>query len=142
MRCALCTECLGLGYCQRRTARIVSDQELASHAFIYDVRLFAYGLGIPASAWRDTLFDWYRDYPGRVMNRQGREEWLNMEVFEEPFIEDWFERNFVTRPANENAVRMRADTQERLLVAATILRAVHPGPARFWGLRAANDNEA
>jgi hypothetical protein len=142
MRHPLCSMCFSAGYCRRRTSLIVSDQELANRAFVFDVRTFAFGLCIRADRWREYLCDGYRDYAGRVMNREGREELVDMEIFERPSIEEWFAHNFNGLPASENVIRLRAETRERLRAAASVLRALFPHEAQFWGLRgqAANDN--
>lgn len=137
-----CDSCLSLGYCQHLTASAVCTEETECRAFVFDVREFANSLRISSDFWREYLNNEYRDYPGRIMNERRREVFLNMEVFEEPYIEDWFEHNFNILPASEEAIRLRSDTRERMRVAATILRANNPHAAQFWGLRgkAANDN--
>ena len=143
MRFPFCDTCLSQGYCNRLSAAVANDNEAGCRAFVFDVRVFANSLRISSDHWREYLNNEYRDYPGRIVGQRGREVFLNMEVFEEAHIEDWFEHNFNTLPTSEDTIRLRPDTRERMRVAATILRARNPYAAQFWGLRgkAANDNQ-
>jgi hypothetical protein len=136
---SLCNQCIGLGYCRKLNAHLVSDAELANPEFIRDVRTAADELCITRDQWRDHLSNLYRDYRGRILDREGNEVFLDMEVFEKasPY---WF-RDFCITPRPGVRPRVRQAARERVRVMATILRAVFPDAAQFWGVCPANDNE-
>lgn len=137
----LCCACLALGYCARLSCRIVSDDELANPEFIRDVKMTAYDLRVSCDEWLEYLTRLYRDYRGRIVDQAGREILLDMEEFERPNIRYWF-RDFCGRPCPTHVTpRLRREARERVRILATLLRAVFPDKAQFWGVRPANDND-
>lgn len=138
---SLCVDCICIGYCIKRSVKLVSNQELANPDFLRDIRRFALSLDIPYTQWLEYLSDTYRDYPGWVVGPDNQEVMLDMEVFETPGIDYWF-RHFCCTPLAEGATPYIKDVAiERVRVLATILRASNPKAALMWGVRAANDNE-
>lgn len=136
----ICTDCICLGYCIKRTARLVSNKEIANSNFIRDVRKYAYSLSIPYPQWHEHVSDTYRDYAGWIAGPDGREVFLELDIFETDSIRFWF-RDFCCTPLPDNATPYVKDVAlERVRVLATILRASNPKTALMWGIRAANDN--
>ena len=135
----LCSCCVTLGYCRKLKSWIVTDEELNNPEFLRDVRITAGELGKTRDEWIEYLSNLYRDYPGRILDAQGEEVFLNMELLEEasPY---WF-RDTCKAPLLRVTPRLRIEARERFRVMATILRACFPDKAQFWGVRPANDNE-
>jgi hypothetical protein len=136
----LCLACLKLGCCRRKSVRLVSHRELASPSFISDVRTFAHSLRLSRDAWQNQLVDWYRDYPGRIVDMSGNEVDLDISVFEVSSIRDWFRDTCCRQPTINGGRYVRAEARQRFIVMATILRATFPTESLMWGMRAANDN--
>lgn len=135
-----CVQCYLVGYCRRLQARLVTDADLANPEFIRDLRHHAYGLGLTRDAWVSQLTDRYRDYQGTIIDADGADVLLDMEVFEHPGIRDWL-RDFACTPCPADVTpRVRREAWERVRVMATILRAVAPEQAGLWGVRPANDH--
>jgi hypothetical protein len=135
----LCLSCYTQGYCRRLFARIVSDAELKDRNFVCDVRAHASKMKILPDQWRSFLIDTYRDYPGTILDEEGKAMWLKMSVFDDPNIRYWF-RDTLCIPCRPGVIpRMREESVERMRVTATILRAIDPVGASLWGLRPAND---
>ena len=103
-----CASCY-LGSCrQERKSLFVSNEELANSEFIRDGRAACLRENIMPEAWIEHVNDLYRDFPGRIFDTEGHEIILNMEVFEVPFIREWF-RDFACTPCPANVVpRVRA----------------------------------
>ena len=130
----LCCHCLHLGYCRKRKSLIVTDRELENPEFLRDVRTTAASLDILPSEWLEQLYDWLRDYPGRIVNGAWQEMYIRTEELEAPFFREWM-RNFL-RPVPANVKpRLRMSARERVRVVASILRATFPKEAMKWGLR-------
>lgn len=135
----LCPRCLLLGYCRKLNTRLISDEELADPEFIRDVRAFTESLGKTRDEWKDYLADLYRDYRGRILDVQGEEIFLDMELLEQASTY-WF-RDTCQASLPHVRPRLRIEARERFRVLATILRASFPDAAQFWGVRPANDND-
>ena len=86
----LCPECFLAAYCRRLASRLVSDAELANPDFVRDVRAYAAGLKGGADRWAGSLIDAYCDYPGTIVDADGREAVLDLSVFDKPGIRYWF----------------------------------------------------
>jgi len=136
----LCAACLVKGYCKELRTPIVSDEELSKPEFLLDVRRTAFAFGFNPSEWRDQLYDWYCAYAGCIVDSEGREVFLDLEVLEVPLIRGWFRDWACTLPRDGAVPRVRIEARERIRVLATILRASFPELAYTWGLCAANDN--
>ena len=136
----LCVQCLGLNYCRQLASLIVSDAELRNPEFVRDVRTHASRMALTRDGWLPWLENAYRDYPGMIVDASGDPVPLDLSVFETASIRDWF-RDFAVRetPAHVRP-RLRVEARERVLVLATLLRAIDPKAASSWGIRAANDN--
>jgi hypothetical protein len=133
----LCAECYLSGYCRRTQSRVVTERELTV-SFIRDLRRHANALHIACGQWADFLSESYCTYPGRIVDDAGCEVTLNMDVFELPSIRYWF-RDFC-KPAPDDIVpRVKLAARQRIIVMASILRAIHPVPASLWGKNIAND---
>lgn len=161
----LCASCFMVGYCKRLHASVVTDDELQNIDFVNDLLDYAQKLRLKPSGWRSYLTEAYTDYQGRILDAHGEEEFLNMGLFEvddtilfatndvahaakqvtiaNHAIRDWFDYWLCNPPVPRKHVNFSAYTRERLRVVGTILRAVAPEEAQFWGLKgkAANDNE-
>lgn len=140
---SFCSACLTLGYCKKRLSRVVTDNEIKNAEFVRDVRSFAFRLGVHPTSWPDFIMDLYRSFPGRIVDSSNREVFLETdEMLDDPAIVGWFKDWACTAPSRTGALRVRKQAYERVRIVATILRAQHPGPAQFWGIRskAANDN--
>ena len=143
MATALCALCIGAGYCRKRNAKLVTDNELENPNFRYDVRMTAAALtnalGLTRDRWLDFISDLYRDYGGRILDAGGGEVFLDMEALEiSPY---WYRDNCMRAPGDEAGLRLREESRERWRIIATILRASFPERAFTWGMRPANDNE-
>lgn len=136
----LCWHCIGLGYCKKLSSRLVSDRELENPYFREDVRQFARSLEVPAAEWRDYLLELYCHYPGRIVDKDGAETFLNMEEFEVPHVREWCRDWINASPSTSGASRLRSESRERIRILASILRAVFAEEAFRWGMRAANEN--
>tara|TARA_R110002110_G_scaffold348079_1_gene558287 strand:+ start:2934 stop:3401 length:468 start_codon:yes stop_codon:yes gene_type:complete len=136
-----CIQCEGLGYCQQQTTTLIQDQDLANPAFLADIRKFANQLDIASSSWREFLADLYCQYLGCIVDASGQEVFLDMEVFEERYIREWFRDWACTPPKDGTHLRLRSESRERIRVLATILRAYFPAQAMMWGIVPANDND-
>ena len=159
----LCASCFMVGYCKRLNASVVTDDELQQVGFVNDLLAYAQNLRLKPSDWRPYLTKAYADYQGRILDANGEEEFLNMGLFEveddilfaandvahaakqvtiaNNAIRDWFDY-WLCNPTPRQHVNFSAYTRERLRVVGTILRAIAPEEAQFWGLagKAANDN--
>lgn len=133
----LCGECYLQGVCRRLTSRIVTDEELTP-AFLADVRGFMRSFDLTRDQWKPFLIDAYQNYPGRIVDRNGREAMLDTSVYDLPTIRDWF--RYMCEPIPDGITpRLRREARLRFIVTATILRAIHPVPALLWGKDVAND---
>lgn len=133
----LCAECYLQGVCRRTYASVVTESELTV-PFVRDLRRHAHALHIACGQWADFLAESYCNYPGRIVDEAGMEVMLNMDVFEWPGVRYWF-RDFC-KPAPDHIVpRVRSVSKQRIIVMASILRAIHPAPASLWGRTIAND---
>ena len=143
MNADLCTSCLALGYCRDLKVVQVTDTQLADPELIRDVRATAYGCGKSADGWLEYANNLYRDFRGRIVTRgcaSCEEVWLDMEELEAPCFRDWC-AEWCCQPCPANVQpHVRKEAWERVRVLATILKASFPEQARYWGLRAANDN--
>lgn len=132
----LCLNCLGLGRCVKRTTMIVSEGELSNPKFLIDVRASARRGNVSSHRWLEYLYDIYCGYDGAIIDSEQCEIFLNLEVFEVPYIREWF-RDWL---CNSGPVRLRQESKERVRVLATVLRASFPAEASVWGIVPANDN--
>ncbi len=133
-----CIECRILGYCHRKTVRVVTDQELSDPVFLKRVRGTAKALDYSPSEWAEKLSNFYRDFDGAIVNQNNEEIFLDMEVFETEHIREWF-RDWVNKPIPPDVrPRLRPESKERIRILATILRARFPFDSIRW--LAANDN--
>jgi len=114
--------------------------------------------GKPAK-WNKFIHKGYTGYEGRFIGSDGKEEFLNtddlFEVADEMMFDasiktlanarktlrDWLKDWVCTEPEPHNSVSFKGNTAERLRIIFTVLRATYPQETKFWGLRAANDNE-
>ena len=136
----LCVECLSKGFCEQIRTKIVSDDELSNPDFVRDVRNFSANLSIDPTSWLEALYDMYCQYPGWIVDRNGHEQFLDLEHFEVPYIREWF-RDWACSPLSQDVrPRVRGESRERIRVLGTILRTKYPEPAMMWGVRPANDN--
>lgn len=137
---SLCSPCSIFGFCETRRTKAVLEDEIACSQFLADLRNFCCSLQIPSDRWRETLFDFYRDYPGVIVDISDQEIDLDMETFEFDSAREWF-RDFACTPVPIHArVHVRREAVARVCVLATILKARFPTAAMLWGVRAANDN--
>ena len=127
--------------CLHMKTRIVTDNELANSGFLRDGRATCFRQNIRPSHWLDHTSDLYRDYRGIIVDAEGHEIILNLQVLEVPFIREWF-RDFCCTPCTPNVrPRVRGLARARARVVLTILRASFPNEAMLWGKRPANDND-
>jgi len=137
----LCPSCILLGYCRNRSAWLVTDKELDNPEFVRDVREAARAEAVSPDHWIDHITRLYRDYRGWITVIGGGRVFLDMDEFERPSIREWFRDFCVTPCPPEITPRVRDEARERVRILATILRALNPERAQFWGLRSDNDNE-
>ena len=135
---SLCAECYLQGYCRNLRSRAVADAELTP-AFIADVRHTMQALDLGQEEWEPFLTAAYRDYPGTIVDRDGKAVWLDTSVFDGENVRTWFRDLCRTLPANAKP-RLKHNVRKRFAVLATILRARHPVRAALWGVAIANDN--
>lgn len=134
-----CKHCPSVFDCPKAKVQLVSDRKLEDPEYLRDLRAFTANLNISPDHWLDYLTDTYRDYCGRIVSG-GRDIYLDMEVFEVPYLREWF-RDFTCTPVRDGVCpRPRADTRERVRVLATLLSTRFPFAASLWSVRAANDN--
>lgn len=134
----LCGECILQGYCRNLRSRAVTSKELTPE-FVRDLRRYAASLCITPDGWRDYLIAGYRDYAGRIVDQRGKEIALDTEVFTIKSIRYWF-RDFCRPCTNGMKPRIRRESRKRIIVMASILRALDPVAAMLWGKVIANDN--
>jgi hypothetical protein len=137
-----CTRCTAQQYCQRLSVPLFTDAELSARYFQTDFKAFlvAYTFRhhIRFSQWPDHLIGLYRDYRGWIRGADGDEHFLDLGVFEDEHIREWF-RDYI-QPVPEGVTpRLRGETKERVRALATIMRAHFPVEALMWGLRPDND---
>ena len=123
-------------------SKLVNDQELRNGKFLYDSKASCFARNKTPEDWIEHVHDLYRDYRGRIIDHEGHEIILNMNVFEVPFIREWF-RDFACTPCLPGVrPRIRTVARPRVRVLLTIIRARFPEEAEHWGSReAANDNQ-
>jgi len=153
-----------MGYCLNTTAQIVTNEELNNRNFITDMLTYAQSLNLSPSTCRDYLIDAYAAFEGRIINRNGEEVFIDLELFEvdddvlfEPLsvggaakqvsvannsIRQWFDYWLCGAIIPNERTELSPMTRERFRVIATILKADNPQEAQFWGIKnkAANDN--
>lgn len=156
--------CLIAGHCSGPHASVVTDAELQNIHFVHDLLSYAQNLKLKPAEWRAYLTQQYASYDGRILGKDGEEEFLDMDVFEvedellfaandvkgaaqqvtiaNAAIREFFDY-WLCRPETPKRLPFSEQTRERLRVVATILRAQNPQEAQFWGLsgKAANDND-
>lgn len=140
MPLSLCGECYLQSYCRRLRSRIVTADEVTPR-FIRDVRGHMRGLGLTRDRWLPFLLDAYQDYPGLIVDTSGEEAYLDTSVFDHAGVSYWF-RDMCRKLPPHVQPRLRREARERFIVTASILRAIHPVPARLWGKEIANDHDA
>jgi hypothetical protein len=134
----LCAECYLQSYCRRLISRAVEDQELTP-VFIADVRAFMRSVNLTRDAWKGYLIDGYAAYPGRIVDTQSREVFLDTSVYDAAGIRYWFRD--LLRPIPPGVTpRLKLSARERFRVTASILKALHPVAASLWGRIIANDD--
>ncbi len=136
----LCYRCINQGYCKSTMSLIVSDAELNNPEFIRDVRETAYSMKVPKGKWLTLTSNLYRDYLGSIVDGAWQEKFLDMNVFEVAYIEDWFKVWCNTKCPTHVKPSVHPKARERVRVLATILRASFPETAQNWGYSGANDN--
>jgi len=135
-----CTACFIQAYCSKANTLLVTDKELANPEFIRDGRKACFEEYKSPEEWIEHVHDLYRDYRGKIFDGEGHEISLNMDVFEVPYIREWF-RDFTCTPCPpEVAPRVRRAAYARARTLLTIMRACLPQKAYYWGVRPANDN--
>ena len=135
----LCGQCLLLGYCRRLRSYKVTETEIDTRQFVLNLKRHARDRNVSFGAWLDYLSQLYGDYPGRIVDPQGRETMLDMSVFEKPSIKYWF-RDFIGKaPAPIMFDHLRTESRPRVIILGTVLRAWQPVKASLWGKRIAND---
>lgn len=133
----LCAQCYLHGYCRWLQSRAVTKLDLTP-AFLRDLRGYAYSIGIVPDHWRAYLLDAYRDYAGQIVDRHGHVVLLDTGVFDAPHIRTWF-RDFACTARGDHVVsRVRPESVGRIIVMASILRALDPVRASLWGKVIAN----
>ena len=167
-----CIRCVLAGYCLHLKSKAVTRAEMENLAFINDALSFAYGLNFePAEVtlgfkldfkpaeWKLFIHEAYAEYRGRIIGADGNEEFLNtdelFEVSDEKFdasvkelsnaynaIRDWLKYYFCEPRIITEDTYFRGNTEERLRVVFSIIRARYPHESQFFGLsgKAANDN--
>lgn len=134
----LCAQCYLSGFCRWLRSEAVTTTDL-SPSFLRDLRAHAFALRIAPERWKDFLLDAYRDYAGQIVDAQGQVVLLDTGVFDPPHIRTWF-RDFACTPlASSVAPRVRPESASRIIVMASILRALDPVKASLWGKTIAND---
>ena len=152
-------------YEPNQSVLIVTNEELQNSLFINDVLNYAQDLRIAAEDWREYLTSEYARLNVCIIDANGDEVFLDMEVFEiddellfaandnkeideqirkaDKAITNWFE-NWLCNPTPKFANHLTTLDKERLRVVATILRTANPHAAIMWGIqgKAANDNKA
>ena len=155
-----CINCMLLGYCLHLKSKAVTMEELKNPYFFYDFLKFGHSLGLEDAEWKPFLNESLLEYSGGIVDENGKVVFVDTEIFEidedtlftgskkdvsRAFerVRDFFSYWFGQEHALREKVHFRGNTGEKLLVAASILRAYYPHEASFWGLRgkAANDNE-
>ena len=134
-----CVNCYSAGYCKQISANLVSDSEISNPQFVFDVRVTTSSMKVSPADWLETIYDLYRDYVGVILDDQGNETFINMEVFEFPHAREWFRDWVCIKPQIRNRIRVRVESRERFRALATIIRAAYPKSTDFWGLSIAND---
>lgn len=126
---------------QSKYTQLVSDAELKNGVFVCDGRAACVAQNKNPEEWIEHVNNLYRDYHGRIFDAEGHEVILNMDVFETPFIREWF-RDFACTPCRPGIrPRIRAEAKPRVRVLFTLMRAHFPESAKLWGARPANDND-
>ncbi|WP_282091456.1 hypothetical protein [Epibacterium ulvae] len=138
MQYTLCPSCMKNGFCRRKAASLVSDDQLNNSEYLRDLKAFARRVNLPDCQWHEFLVDLYRDFPGWVSDGED-EVFLDMEEFERPYIREWF-RDFLRPLPDDVQPRVRAEAKERVRIMATLLTAHYPATTMLWGVRAANQN--
>jgi hypothetical protein len=134
----LCLQCRLLGYCDKKRVRLVTDDELSNPDFLKAVRATAHALQYSPSEWLDRIYNFYRDFDGVIVDAQGEEVPLDLDVFETEYIREWF-RDWIYKPMAEGVrPRLRGESKERIRIIGTIVRAKFPLDTIKWLL--ANDN--
>lgn len=139
MEVYLCGQCYLQGYCRRLVSFAATDADLTP-AFLRDLRAYARAMQLTPDAWEQFLAAAYRDYPGRIVDRDGEESNLDTSVFDAPEIRTWF-RDMCRVLPDHVCPRLRREARERYKVLASILRARDPVGTRLWSKPIANDNE-
>lgn len=136
---SLCLRCLRGGFCRQAHTRLISDHELNDPVFRHDVQQTARQMRVSDHKWQEHVYDMYRDFNGAIVDTGGSDVTLDMNVFEEGAIREWF-RDWIYSKNQTRAPRLRAESRERVRILATLIRAHYPERALLWGQRPANDN--
>lgn len=131
---SLCYICSIEGYCQcgKQSVLVVSDIEIANPIWLRNARLFANSCRVGADSWKNFLVNSYRDYPGQILNTNGKKVDLNTEELEASGIREWF-MDWCCTPPGPN-VRIRFQVWERVRVVTSILKACYPKAAQGWSI--------
>jgi len=134
---SLCGQCYFQGFCRRLTSRAVTRRELTP-VFLRNVRAHMRGKHLKPGQWKSYLLKAYQDYPGRIVDKDGNELDLDTSVFDGANVRTWF-RDMTRELTAGVTPRVRKESRKRLMVAASILKALDPVAAILWGSVVAND---
>lgn len=136
----LCGQCLLIGYCRRLRSRKVTEREIEDRLFVAGLKRHARALDVSFDAWAEYLIGLYRDYPGSIVDSSGQPVELDTETLAGASIKYWF-REFIGKdPMPVSVSHIRREARSRVIVMASILKAVEPVRASLWGKVIANDH--
>lgn len=116
----------------RPFVQLVTDEELDNPELLRDVKAFARKLQVPRRRFIDWLADGVRDAETMLIDSTGSAVEIDLEALERDHIDLWF-RDWIKRPADHIAPRVRAESRERVRAMVTILRMMFPKESSVWG---------
>lgn len=135
----LCLNCARQGFCRKKTILAVSEGDIDNPAFVAGCRIII-GKLLPAGCNNliEHLADLYRDAPLTIIDKDGGEADLNVEVFDFSELRHWLDYTFRKPLPTKRPPYVRREARLRFRTIVSIYRAAYPD--EFAHLAAANDN--
>lgn len=135
----LCLKCARQGYCRKKTVLAVSEEDINNPDFVAGCRIVI-GKLLPAGCNNliEHLADLHRDAPLTIIDEDGDEADLNVEVFDFTELRHWLDYTFRKPLPTKRLPYVRREARVRFRTIVSIYRAAYPD--KFAHLTAANDN--
>lgn len=135
----LCLSCARQGYCRKKTILAVSEEDIDNAVFVAGCRIV---IGKLLPEWCNNLIEYladlHRDAPLTIIDQDGEEADIDVEVLDFPELRHWLDYTFRKPLPTKRPPYVRREARLRFRTIVSIYRAAYP--EAFAHLAAANDN--